>query len=142
MIVFIDGKVEHDFKADGPLTDPRIKAGLLSLDMAFAQYEFMLTCGYRSPEHNESIGGTKDSAHCQRPLSAFDIRRWGIPLPELTKMKTFMQFWWGDLFDFVIEDDHIHFEIDRPFWKKVKIAIPHEPLANTVAENPPGLPEC
>jgi hypothetical protein len=141
MITFEDKRMEWDFKANGSLTDPRLKCGLLCLDLAFPEYDFHITCGYRSPEHNERIGGIKDSAHCQRPLVAFDVRRHGIPLSVLTKMKAYMQFWWGDLFDFVIEDDHIHFEIDRPFWKKVKTQIPHD-LVSTIADYPSGIPEC
>lgn len=36
-------------------------------------YPIIITCGYRSPEHNAEIGGVEDSAHCKG--MAVDMRK-------------------------------------------------------------------
>ena len=39
----------------------------------FANVPMRITSSYRTPEHNVTVGGAEDSAHCDTPCNAVDI---------------------------------------------------------------------
>ena len=128
MILFDKDSIEADFKAFPGATDPRLIACLLQLSVMHNDLNFILTSGKRTPEHNKDIKGIADSGHCTKPLTAFDLdirnKATGehIGMEERRKIKEFLQFWWEDLFDWVLyepPDHHVHLEVDKPFRKTV-----------------------
>lgn len=127
MILFAKDNIEDDFKAGIERTDPRPIACMLQLSAMRQDLDFILTSGGRTPEHNKEIGGHPDSGHITIPITAWDmlirhkITQESIDRLEKERIKNYLQFWWGDLFDWVIYNGspHVHLEVDKPFRKKL-----------------------
>jgi uncharacterized protein YcbK (DUF882 family) len=47
--------------------------GMLNTAREIAEVPFLITSSYRTPEHSESVGGSKVDAHTENPCTAFDI---------------------------------------------------------------------
>ena len=135
MILFANNQIEADFKGFPGTTDPRLIACILQLAAMHEEWMFYITSGSRTVEHNAEIGGVPDSGHVvepepgkKRPLTAFDIvisnvkDKSYLTKDEKQQIKEYLQYWWEDLFDFVIynKDEHIHLEVDTPFRKNPK----------------------
>jgi len=123
MILFASDKVEKEFNGKPTEIDPRWVAYILQLAAMRSDLVFILTSLGRTPKHNKDVGGIPDSGHVTKPITAGDleirdrITQLQIDRSEKERIKHFSQFWWGDLFDFVIYDSHVHTEIDKPFRK-------------------------
>ena len=125
MINFVREEIQRDFKIGSDKVDPRLSALLLQLSLEF-NFDMVVTCGYRTPEHNAEIGGHPNSCHCMRPLAAYDIADTPALRENLHRIKRYVEFWFGDVFDIVDEGDHIHIEVDPPH---------HKPFQRRVEEN-------
>lgn len=86
--------------------NPRL-VDLIDEARGFAEIPFILTSGYRNPEHNAEIGGVSDSAHTKG--LAVDIKKPDDPLLAL-KMVWALGLAGFDRIE--IATQHIHVDID------------------------------
>jgi uncharacterized protein YcbK (DUF882 family) len=50
-----------------------IALGMLNTAREIAEVPFIITSSYRTPEHSETVGGSRADAHTETPCTAFDI---------------------------------------------------------------------
>jgi len=73
----------------------------------FFGFPIVLTCGYRTPEHNAEIGGVPDSAHCKG--MAADVQ---APIDPIMREKLAWAFGAAGFTRVESAPKHFHVDID------------------------------
>lgn len=81
-------------------------------------YEVVITSSYRSPEHNEKVGGAKNSAHVHGLAYDIILKQGGVkmPIPMAKSIyEKFVKDTWPGYSEFEIESGvwHIHLNLTR-----------------------------
>ena len=88
-------------------------AGLLSILRHKIGKPVYINSGYRTPQHNEKVGGAKNSYHMYG--AAADIRAEGYTPKEVYKMLDNMLHEWGGLEE---HETFVHVDVRNDKWRK------------------------